>query len=54
MPTTKIPPQPKLEEPSPLEQYYSTGQGYGPLDSYPRGQTGWESYYLPLYKCPTG
>jgi len=39
---------------SPLEEYYTTGRGYGPPTSHIlRGQTGWESYYLPIYKCPT-
>ena len=34
------------KEYSPLEEYYTTGQGYGPLNNRILwGQTGWESYY---------
>ena len=36
------------KELSPLEAYYTTGQGYGPLNNCILwGQTGWESYYTP-------
>ena len=39
--------KPVTKTASPLEEYYTTGLGYGPLavNGDLRGQTGWESYF---------